>query len=1038
MNEEKLNLNIEEYTSKSISKFWKLLNYSNDITKKQIANIFFSNLKEKYKNYLEISIELFNTAESIQDKIISSILIHQYIKENYNKFIDNEILFNNTKDFLIRYINNTSLNINIFSNNEESLIIERICYSLSILVIIGCFTYWPNCIEELLKFGKQNINYSYIMTIILGNINEEFDDIFLSKKQENQIKEKFVKNKENFFSFINTILLYSNADKKLYNKTIILSKNLVIFGINVLLIPKMINIMLENINEANIDYISKLISKCIEYSNCKKLEDDLNGLDLSEYDNRMNKDELLSINLIIEYIYNFINNNSNINYNNKIIFFELGKIISDIIENFIYLMFKKDNISQKLLNLFYFFVSSKSKIISQLFFESILVMKNFINACYKFNNYSKEEKIEFSNFLLKICQNIIFNCTFKKIENQEILFKEENICINHDKNEEDENYNIKEEKFLSGEEEIDEIPTNEYRANAEDSFFNIFLIFATNFLSDGINYYFKIITKPIIPLLSQEISLINTEQILSLESIIFSIKSIINAFETLIADKTPLMQFILLLIKSNIVSHDFIYSNVLLLLEEASMFFNDEQNIYEEIIIFILSNINNKINLKNKEMLIQLSSAVLLSICSSCENNYFNNNIWEKMLFIYNNYYNIFNELALYNITESICSSLTTKEKEEINLINYYNKIIEMPLINIKKIGEIISNDENLNEKNELLLNKEIKKNINVITRILKQASFIEDKSIINSIFNIIYTTSFSFFYLIIHVYISHNDIVTPFLKMLTKASFYFNNDIINKVFINLNQFLLDIFSKNNDNFQSIYVLKNIYVIKLNNMNKEKKVIKNEEYNLILNNFLQLNRQLCSDIINIKNSENQLELIQCLATLFNYIFPLLDEIKKDDYIILFDTIIVFIEAIKTVCENNIIKNILISFSLIIKSKKDDLIKFKLNEIIISCFSSIEHYNNNVINIFINFCYESINYNKTIFLNSFNQVLLSNDFNFLNDIYKKVIYDYVEYFCYDINKLKEIIIDIMNISKKIKSPDIIEEYYNELRIHKNII
>ena len=142
-------------------------------------------------------------------------------------------------------------------------------------------------------------------------------------------------------------------------------------------------------------------------------------------------------------------------------------------------------------------------------------------------------------------------------------------------------------------------------------------------------------------------------------------------------------------------------------------------------------------------MLIQLSTAVLLSICSSCENNYFNNNIWEKMLFIYNNYYNIFNELALYNITESICSSLTTKEKEEINLINYYNKIIEIPLINIKKIGEIISNDKNLNEKNELLLNKEIKKNINVITRILKQASFIEDKSIINSIFNIIYTTSF-------------------------------------------------------------------------------------------------------------------------------------------------------------------------------------------------------------------------------------------------------------------------------------------------------
>ena len=122
----------------------------------------------------------------------------------------------------------------------------------------------------------------------------------------------------------------------------------------------MIKVIMENINEANVDYISKLITKCIECSNCKKLEDDLNGLDLSEYDNKMNKDELLSINLIIDYIYDFINNNSEINYNNKIVIFEFGKIISDIIENFIYLMFKKDNVSQKLLKLFYFFVTCKS------------------------------------------------------------------------------------------------------------------------------------------------------------------------------------------------------------------------------------------------------------------------------------------------------------------------------------------------------------------------------------------------------------------------------------------------------------------------------------------------------------------------------------------------------------------------------------------------------------------------------------------------------------------------------------------------------
>ena len=70
-------LNIEEYSSNNISLFWKLLNYSNDIIKKQLANTFFSNLKEKCQNYLEISIELFNKSNSSQDKLIGTILIHE-------------------------------------------------------------------------------------------------------------------------------------------------------------------------------------------------------------------------------------------------------------------------------------------------------------------------------------------------------------------------------------------------------------------------------------------------------------------------------------------------------------------------------------------------------------------------------------------------------------------------------------------------------------------------------------------------------------------------------------------------------------------------------------------------------------------------------------------------------------------------------------------------------------------------------------------------------------------------------------------------
>ena len=1041
LNQEKLN--IEEYSSYNISKFWNILNYSNDISQKHTANNFFSNLKEKCQNYLKISIELYQNSNSSQDKLISSILIYQYIKENYNKFIEDEILFNNTKNFLINealisYINNNELDI--FSNSEESLIIERICFALSILLIIGCFTYWTQGVEDLLLFSKQSIKHTYLTTIILGNCNEELNDIFLKKSQENEIKEKFVRNKENLKLFINSILLSPNINKKLYNKTILLSKNLVIFEVNILHIPKMIKILLENTNKSNIDSFAKLISKCIEYSKCKKLEDDLCGLDLSEYDNKMNKDELSNLNLIIEYIYIYINNN-NVNDNNKDnkeMSFELGKIISDIIENYVYLLFKKDETSQKLLKLFFFFVCNKSRIISQLFFESILIMKNFINACYKFSNYSKEEKVEFSNFLLKICQNIITNCTYKKIENQEILLKDENIHIKHNNNDKNSDINNKEDKedLLLGE-EIDEIPIFEYRANAEDTFFNIFLIFATNFLSEGINYYFETITYPIIPLLSKNISDISISQILSLESILYSIKSIINSFETLVADKSPLIQFIFLLMKSNIVKHDFIYSNFLLLLEEASTFFDYNKKIYEEIITFLLENIDSKIYEKNNEALIQLSTAVLLSILESC-GNFYDINIWEKMYFIYKNYYNIFTEVSLYNMTESICSFLiieneNNEEIQNIKILNNFKKIIEIPLINIKNIRDIIINKKNRNnpgEKDDELLKKEIKKNFNVLTRILKQTSFPKDKTIINSIFNLLYSTSFSFIYEIIQEYISFPEIILPFLKLLTKTLLYLNYPTINNIFINLNQFLLEIFMKNNENYQSIYALKNLYMIKLKDIND--KNIMNEEYILILDNFMKLNRQICYCIINRICPQYQLELIQGLSMLFNYVFPLINEIRKDDYVIICDTIIIFIEGIKTVCENNIIKNILISFSCFIKSNKDDLIKLKFNDIILACFYSLDHYNNMVINSFINFCFDCLNYNKTCFLNILNQILFSDDFKFLEDKYKKVVFEYFDLYSHDLNKLKSIIIDLMNISKKITAPEILEEYNYELK------
>ena len=1059
--------NLEQFTSNNISKYWNMLNFSNDITQRQIANTFFSDLKKNCPNYIDISIELYNKSNIIQDKFISSLLIYQYIKENYNKLIENKTLYNNLKEFLINKILFSFIKEseqNIFESSEGNLIIERICYSISIIIIVGCLSYWPEAVDEMLSFGKQTIKHTYLATIIFGNCYEELNNIIIKKSQENQIKEKFMKNKEEFKSFINTILTNSN-NIKLYNKTITLAKNLIIFEVNTLQIPNMIKVIFDNINKSNIDSISKLITRCISYSKCKKLEDDLSGSDLSEYDKKMNKDELLSLTLIIEYISLYVNNNS---YDNDVLF-GLGIILSEIIENYVYLLFIKDIISQKLLKLFFFFISNKSRIISQLFFESLLVIKNFINACYRFNNYSKDEKIEFSNYLLKICENLIKNCTYKKIENQEILLNQNNICINHEyDNESTKKIKEKNNNYINDEEdinEIDEIPINEYRNNAEDAFFNIFLIFANNFLTEGVNFFFESITKEIIPLLKLKIEEVNNGNILLIESVIFAVKSIVNCFETLMTDKTPLIQFTLFLMKSNIINNDYIFSNFLLLIEEASTYFDYDKNIYSEIIHFLLNQIELRINVKNQEKLIQLDTAVLLSVCESSDDIYIDD-LWKKMYCLYNKYYNQFSEISLYNLTESICSSLILQQEEKDNmkdnnsfdnsdvegeidnkyikngninielsnnqLIINFTKIVELPLIRIKEIYEIINNKSisNVfgNKEKEELLKKEIIKNFNVITRILKQTTFIDDKFIINEIFNIIYSNSFEHIKMIIKEFNNNTELMKSILKMFIKSSFYLNIEIINKIFIQMNELMISIFITNNENYSGIYVLKNIYSIRLKYMSD--KNLDNKFYIDILDNFIKLNKQICSSIL--LNITNQFELIYCLSSLFSNIFPELTVLRKEDYAILMDTLYIFMEGIKTICENNIIKSILSCFTCLINSKKNELINNKYNDIIKSAFYAIDHYNNMVINDFNIFCFTCIKYDKSLFLIVLRDILNTKEFSCFNNKYKNVIINYFDFYFDKCNKLKNIVIDMMNVAKNINAQEILEEYNIELR------
>ena len=1048
------------FSPENISKYWKLLNHSQNPKERKLANKFLSEFKQNCTQCIEIAMALFSS-QSLEDKFISSLLLYQHIKENPNKLLKNKELFIKIKEFILNQAlipytisEEKKEDDNKQGKTQDSLIIERVCYSMSIIILLGCCSYWSNAIDDMLEFGKQTLKHTYLMTIIFGNCSNELKDLYLSSKQEFLIKSKFIEKKEEFKNFINTIFInINNIDKKLYNKAVDLAKNLTCFEVNVLHIPNLIKVILNNINISNIDSLSSLLSESINKSKSIKLEDEYNDLDITNYDSKVDKDEILSFSYIIEIIISYVQTHNN---PEEDIIFGLGKVFSSITENYIYFFFKKDLLSQKIFNLFFFFVSHKKRKISQLFFETIITMKNFINSNYKFSNYSQNEKIEFSNFLLKILLNITNNCVYKTIQKkQDFLLNGEYISINNfNKNEKKEN---EEDDFID---EINEITIEDYRVSAEDVFLNVFAIFAKNYGKDGVNYFFEQITKEIIPILNKPLNEIKEEHILSVEVILYVIKCIVSSFESLDLDKTPLNQFTLILIRSQILSNNFILTNLLLLLEEESTYFEYNKIFYSELIIFLLNQLTLKINEENSQQINILLSTVLLSICDSC-NGLFIEEIWEKMYQVYINYYDKFSFLPLYNLTESLSSSLIIQEDESNSedennkrqnldfltneeIIQHLKKIVEPPVLRILKIGEIIINKETseIYEKQDMekKIRLEIIKNFNVITCILKQSSFIEDKTIINTIFNLIYNKIWQCLSIIINDFHKDNEILHCIMSMLTKCSAHFSIDYLEQIFPKFNELMINSFLKNKDNYQCIFVLKNIYLLKLHNI--KDKTFSNNNYTEIYNNFLKLNREICSAIIT--SSKYQLELMKSLSLLFVSIFPQLNNINKNDYVIISDTIILLNEGIKTLCENDLISNILYAFISFIESPNKELIEQKYNDIVKSVFDAFDHFNQNVLKSFILFCDVSIKHNKREFMLIFKEILNSTDFQCFSNDKKTLIYNYIEHFSDNVDKLKKIFSSILNIIQKTITEsidDIMERFYKELnndinKIQKN--
>ena len=214
------------------------------------------------------------------------------------------------------------------------------------------------------------------------------------------------------------------------------------------------------------------------------------------------------------------------------------------------------------------------------------------------------------------------------------------------------------------------------------------------------------------------------------------------------------------------------------------------------------------------------------------------------------------------------------------------------------------------------------------------------------------------------------------------------------------------------------------------NMDPSTKNLNNNLYQEILNNFLKLNRHICSSVISA-DSSIQINLLHGLTLFFIAVFPQLKVISQNDYVIINDTIILLCEALKTIVDNSLMKEIFTVFISFIKSEQNELVKNKINDIIKNVFYCIENYNADTYNVFTNFCFDCMQIDKNNFLNILKEIFNSNEYKKISEKNKESVIKYIDYYWNDKNKLKNICNDLINIMKNMYNQDVLDEYRRAL-------
>lgn len=269
---------------------------------------------------------------------LAALVIYQNIKERVNELIDSKEKFVQLREIIF---NNLFLKL----KNSESKVIDRICYSISILMIVGIITYWPECINDIIQLAKDSTENCYFSIIILQNIPKELWELNISQKNLLRIKDSLLEKKfvmQEFVFLIFTNVNFNDQNKinvEIFNQTLLLTKEWIRLGLNVLKIPILSQTLINYINSDNIKFISEIFSDSITFSNNSKFSSTNEEYDLEVIYEKCDKEELKSIENLIYMIKDLLIKINQDEEENFEILNGISNIFSEISENFIHLFF---------------------------------------------------------------------------------------------------------------------------------------------------------------------------------------------------------------------------------------------------------------------------------------------------------------------------------------------------------------------------------------------------------------------------------------------------------------------------------------------------------------------------------------------------------------------------------------------------------------------------------------------------------------------------------------------------------------------------